>query len=100
MQSRETIKQQHRKNFVQEVNQIQNKRDEAMALLDQEALETIKKLIQFRDKGENVHLQFDATKYLAKLQGFEIERHEHSGNAEKPLGMILYCPEELKTKHE
>lgn len=61
-----------------EVTRLNKAREEALHLLDLEASNTIKSLINHRNSSDE-SVSLNAAKYLAKIQGFEIERHVHSG---------------------
>lgn len=59
-----------------EVAEAEKALHEARVMLDQEAILTVQTLLKHRDSCDDA-LSLNAAKYLAKIQGFEIERHQH-----------------------
>ena len=78
----------HRREFKATIGALQHGRKEALRLLDEETLNTVKKLIDHRDNGKEV-ISLDATKHLTKLQGLEIERHRIEGEAGGPVAIVI-----------
>lgn len=73
---RDSILEKHASEFEKDVEVYNKKRDEAVKLLAEETLHTVETLIELRDMGSKEEIRLGAARYMAKLQGLEVERHE------------------------
>lgn len=85
----QAIKKKHQQDFQEKVDQARRKRQEALVTLNSETLQTVQKLIQFRDEASDERLQLDATKYLAKLQELEVTQLQIKGDEKNPLSLVI-----------
>jgi len=60
-------------------------KEKASEFLYEHCMDTVRTLIKHRDNEDKPEISLNAAKYLAKLQGFEVEKHEHTGD----LGLFI-----------
>ncbi len=74
----------HREDFDRLVKETEKELESAHRLLDKEVRDTVVELLKMK-KSKDESIRLGVLKHLSKLQGLEIERHEHSGKGGAPL---------------
>lgn len=79
----------NRQEFAKQLEDAERSKEEALILLSQETLASVRKIVDIRDNGTTQYA-LDAAKYLVKLSGLEVERLKLNEAAdEQPLMLVV-----------
>lgn len=74
-----------------EVRKAEAMKRKVLALLDNEAINTVNHIIHLRDNSDKEQVQLEACKALAKYAGLDVQRVAHEGGVSLSIEQVDAC---------